>query len=255
MAPGPAELEAIAVDVAGRAAEIVRKNLGSAVVFGTKSTATDVVTEADLEVEMFIRSQLADATPGASVLGEENGSLPGTNTIEWVVDPIDGTVNFLYDLPVVSVSIAAKLDGAVVAGAVADVVRQEVFGGSLGNGVRRDGTRIGPSDTAELSESLIGTGFSYQASLRKQEGEIVARVLPEARDIRCFGSAALHLCWVACGRLDGFYEHGLNEWDIAAGAFLVREAGGRVEVPTAEHRLTIAATPSVFDPLERLVAV
>lgn len=253
--PAPRDLEDIAAHVATASADLVRRRSGAAVVFETKSTATDVVTETDLEVEALIRSELARATPGASVLGEEDGSVPGMTRIGWVVDPIDGTVNFLYDLPVMSVSIAATVDGRIVAGAVADVIRGEVFSGSLGNGVTKNGHAVHPTPTAHLADSLVATGFSYDAERRRAEGAIVARVLPLARDIRCFGSAALHLCWVACGRLDAFYEHGLNEWDVAAGAFLVREAGGRVRTDTDGNGLTLAAgTPPLFEALGSVIA-
>lgn len=228
--------------------------MGQNQVVRTKSTPTDVVTAVDVEVETFIRGELLAATPGAAVRGEERAPVSGTSSIGWVVDPIDGTVNFLYDLPVVSVSIAATIDGRVVAGAVADVVRSEVFTGSAGNGVRRDGVAVTPSETCDLHEALVGTGFSYAADIRRREGAVVARILPAVRDIRCFGSAALHLCWVACGRVEAFYQKGLHEWDVAAGAFLAAEAGARVEQDVdAGDGLVLAATQSVFDPLRVLI--
>jgi myo-inositol-1(or 4)-monophosphatase len=250
----PATLVRIAVNVAAAAAELVRARLGQSQTISTKTTPTDVVTGADLEVETFIRGQLLAATPGATVRGEERSPLMGSTSIGWVVDPIDGTVNFLYDLPVMSVSIAATIDGQVVAGAVADVVRGEVFSGSRDTGVRRDDTPVTTSPTTNLSEALVGTGFSYSSQVRQREGEVVARVLPAVRDIRCFGSAALHLCWVACGRLEAFYQEGLMEWDVAAGAFLAAVAGARVELGSESNNgLVLAATPGVFDPLRALI--
>ncbi len=250
----PAGLEEIAVDVAEAAAELIRNHLGRTQTVKTKSTPTDVVTAADVEVETFIRGRLLAATPGAAICGEERAPIEGTTSIGWVIDPIDGTVNFLYDLPVMSVSIAATVDGEVVAGAVVDVVRAEVFRGSVGNGVRREGALVAPSSTTGLSDALVGTGFSCAAEVRRREGAVVARVLPEARDIRCFGSAALHLCWVACGRLEAFYQEGLKEWDVAAGAFLATEAGARVELGSEMNNGTIlAATPGVFDQLRVLI--
>lgn len=250
----PAGLEEIAIDVAIAAAELIRRRLGRPQTIETKTTPTDVVTAADVEVENLVRAELLAATPGASVRGEERAPKAGTTPIGWVIDPIDGTVNFLYDLPVMSVSIAATIEDEVVAGVVADVVRGEVFSGSTGNGVRRNGVLVSPSGVAEIGEALVATGFSYDAATRRQEGAVVARVLPEARDIRCFGSAALHLCWVACGRLDAFYQAGLMEWDVAAGAFLAGEAGARVELGTeANDGLVLAATPSVFDALRTLI--
>lgn len=223
--PSPAALEAIAVRVATAAAQLVRSKLGRSQTVDTKTTPTDVVTSADIEVENFVRSRLLAATPDATVRGEERAPEIGTTSVGWIVDPIDGTVNFLYDLPVMSVSIAATIDHEVVAGAVADVVRGEVFSGSAGNGVRRDGVAVAPSAATDLADALVGTGFSYASDVRGREGAVVARILPAARDIRCFGSAALHLCWVASGRLEAFYQIGLREWDVAAGAFLASEAG------------------------------
>lgn len=250
----PGRLEAIAADVAVAAAEIICARLGQPHEVGTKSTPTDVVTAVDVEVETFVRAQLLEATPGAALRGEEQAHRSGTTSIGWIVDPIDGTVNFLYDLPVMSVSIAATVDGEVVAGAVADVVRGEVFSGSTCSGVRRDGIGVKPSDAINLSDALVGTGFSYDADERRREAAAVARILPAARDIRCFGSAALHLCWVACGRLEAFYQRGLHEWDVAAGAFLAAEAGARVEQNVGvDDGLVLAATQDLFEPLRSLI--
>ena len=253
-APDPSAVERIAVGVAVKAADLVRRRLGSPQTVRTKSTPTDVVTAADVDVETLIRRELEAATPGAAILGEEGAPVSGHTSIGWIIDPIDGTVNFLYDLPVMSVSIGATLDGNVVAGAVVDVVRGDVFHGSAGNGVRRDGDLVSPSATTDLADALVATGFSYAAEVRRREGAVVARVLPAVRDIRCFGSAALHLCWVACGRLEAFYQEGLQEWDVAAGAFLASEAGAKVELGSgANGRLVLAATPGVFAPLRTLI--
>ncbi len=236
------------------AAGLVCSRLGRSQTVDTKTTPTDVVTAADVEVETFIRGELLAATPGATVRGEERAPIVGTTSVGWIIDPIDGTVNFLYDLPVMSVSIAATIDDEVVAGVVADVVRGEVFSGSAGNGVRRDDVEVAPSPVTDLADALVGTGFSYASEVRRREGAVVARVLPAARDIRCFGSAALHLCWVACGRLEAFYQIGLKEWDVAAGAFLASEAGARVELgSSANGQLVLAATPAVFRPLRALL--
>lgn len=250
----PQALEEIAVDVAIASAGLIRGRLGRTQTVETKTSPTDVVTAADVEVETFIRAELLAATPGAAILGEERAPVSGTTSIGWIIDPIDGTVNFLYDLPVMSVSIAATIDGEVVAGAVADVLRGEVFSGSVGNGVHRDGVPVVPSSTGTLADALVGTGFSYSSDIRRREGEVVARVLPLARDIRCFGSAALHLCWVACGRLEAFYQEGLMEWDVAAGAFLAAEAGASVELGSEVNGgLVIAATPGVFSALRAVI--
>jgi myo-inositol-1(or 4)-monophosphatase len=248
------ELESIASATAAGAAELVRAKLGRTRVLDTKSTPTDVVTEADLEVETFIRERLWRSSPGASIQGEEHGSTGGATSIGWIVDPIDGTVNFLYDLPAVSVSIAATIDGEIVAGAVADVVRREVFSARLGGGARRDGASISPSTATTLDHSLVGTGFSYDSDMRRREGEIVGRVLPAARDVRGFGSSALHLCWVGCGRLDGYYQHGVKAWDMAAGALIASEAGARVEATDGpQGSLVVATSAGIFEALALLV--
>lgn len=248
------ELEVIAVEVSTHAADLVRRSLGHARIVGTKTTPTDVVTTTDLEVENFIRQALLARTPGASITGEEHAELIGHTPIAWVIDPIDGTVNFLYDLPAIAVSIAAKVNGAVVAGAVADVVRGETFSAAAGHGARRNGHEIQASSVAILADALVATGFAYTAEHRAEEAEVFSRVLPNARDIRCFGSAALHLCWVACGRVDAFYERGLNEWDVAAGALLATEAGARLEPASPKNGdIVIAASARIFDQLRSLV--
>ena len=259
--PGPAsgsmssrELESVAVEVATDAARLVRRGIGHARIVGTKTTPTDVVTATDLEVEDFARAALSARTPGASIAGEEHDALIGHTSVAWVIDPIDGTVNFLYDLPAVAVSIAAKVNGAVVAGAVADVGRGEIFSAAAGQGARRNGHEIHASTAATLADALVTTGFAYSADHREEEATVFSRVLPKARDIRCFGSAALHLSWVACGRVDAFYERGLNEWDIAAGALVATEAGALVEPSSQDNGyVVLASSVSIFDSLRRLV--
>jgi myo-inositol-1(or 4)-monophosphatase len=174
--------------------------------------------------------------------------------VGWIVDPIDGTVNFLYDLPVVSVSIAATIDGQVVAGAVADILRGEVFDATLGGGARRDGVSIDTSATEDLAQSLIGTGFSYDSLIRERQAQRLVDLLPKCRDIRCMGSAALNLCWVGCGRLDAYFEKDLKVYDYAAGALIAAEAGATVEPPEENGEgLTVAAAPAIFDDLRELI--
>jgi myo-inositol-1(or 4)-monophosphatase len=169
-----------------------------------------------------------------------------------VVDPLDGTVNFWYRLPVVAVSIAAAVDGVVVAGAVVDVMSGEVFSATRGGGSRRDGQTARVSDRGELSQSLVTTGFSYRSGIRRAQGSVVARILPVVRDIRCFGSAALQLCWVGCGRTDAHFERDIKIWDYSAGALVAAEAGADIELPCPENGgLVVAANPAVFGPLRR----
>jgi len=248
-------LEAVAIEVSQLAAALVRASIGQASAAGTKSSPTDVVTATDFESEALMRRELLERCPGSSIAGEELEDDDGTNAVAWTVDPIDGTVNFLYDLPVVSVSIAAAIDGHTVAGAVVDVLRSETFSASVGGGARRDGAPITSTETVDLGQSLIGTGFSYSSERRAEQSSILNRVLPVVRDIRCMGSAALNLCWIGCGRLDGYYEHDTKPYDYAAGALIVAESGARVELPVDNGAgLSVAAAAGVFDQLRSIVA-
>lgn len=249
------QLELVASDVGRIAASYVREHLGKASTASTKSTPTDVVTHTDLESERRIRSELMLRCPGSSIKGEEFNDQLGETGVGWIVDPIDGTVNFLYGLPVVSVSIAATINGVVVAGAVVDVLQGEIFSAAKDEGARSNGVTISCSAPPSLDQSLIGTGFAYNSQLRAREADLLTSVLPRCRDIRCMGSAALNLCWVACGRLDGFFERHIQTYDYAGGALIAREAGAGVELPTHNSSdLTLAAAPEIFDELRILVS-
>lgn len=261
----PTDLESIAVEVAVLAAGFIRDRAGGSEFAGTKSSPTDGVTDTDLATEKLIRRELEQRCPGSSIVGEELADTAGSSSVGWVIDPIDGTVNFAYDLPVFSVSLAATIDGQVVAGAVADVLRAETFSAAVGSGARRDGAGIGPSPVADLSQALILTGFSYDARTRAREAAIVATVLPAVRDIRCMGSAALNLCWIGCGRGEAFYERDLKVYDYAAGALIAIEAGAGVHLPgidwltvpgatTSADDLVLASVTDLVDPLLGLVA-
>lgn len=228
--------------------------MGRAEVAGRKSTPTDVVTHTDIASERLIRGELLLRCPGSSIVGEELPDEVGTNRVEWIVDPIDGTVNFLYDLPVVSISIAARIDDQMVAGSVVDVIRGDVFTAAFGEGATINGEPIEVAASAPMSQSLIGTGFAYEAGVRAEQATIVSRLLPEARDIRCMGSAALNLCWVGCGRLDGYYERGTKLYDYAAAALIASEAGAQVELPSpATAASVVASRPQIFEQLRTLV--
>jgi len=252
--PGYAELERIASSTARSAAGLVSATYGRPDPVGHKSSPTDVVTQTDLRTEELIRRLLHDATPEAGVLGEESETTQSGARLQWVIDPLDGTVNFLYAVPLFAVSIAAALDGEVVAGAVIDVLRGELFSAHLGGGARRDGEPIEVSACAVLPNALVATGFSYQAQLRDAQGEVAHRVLSRARDLRCFGSAALELCWVGCARVDAYYQRDTEIWDRAAGALIAAEAGAQTELPCPENDdLVIAAPPDVFDDLWTVV--
>jgi myo-inositol-1(or 4)-monophosphatase len=249
-------LEALAVATGRAAAKLIRATAGAAVAVGLKSSPSDVVTQTDIDTETMIRAMLNDATPGAGFVGEEGGTTPPTfpSALSWIIDPLDGTVNFTYGLPVIAVSIAAAIDGTVVAGAVVDILRDEVFSAAAGLGARCDGTPITVSACDDISRALVTTGFSYSAELRRQQGELAGRLIPIVRDIRCFGSAALQLCWVACGRVDAYYERDTKVWDYAAGALIAAEAGATVELPCPENdSLSVAAPRAVFGRLRSLV--
>lgn len=252
--PSAAALAEIGAAVGNLAAAAVRAQVGRASTLGTKSSATDVVTHTDVEVEDLVRRELEVRAPGSSLLGEEHGDDAGSSAIGWIIDPIDGTVNFLYDLPVIAVSIAATLHGDVVAGAVVDVLRDETFTAVRGGGARRDGVPIEVNAPQSMGQALLATGFSYDADLRRAQGRVLQEVVGTVRDVRCFGSAALHLCWVACGRIDGYWEVDLKVWDVAAGGLVAREAGAEVHTPLEDGgTLTLAAPPAVATPLLRLV--
>ena len=222
----------------------------------TKSSSTDLVSEADRAAETLILDRLTQARPDDGVMAEEGGGRPSSSGVTWVVDPLDGTVNYLFRLPVWSVSIAAVDDEGALVGVVHDPNRDETFTAVRGGGAHLNGDPIFVSDRAELDQALIGTGFSYQAVARREQAERLVRLLPRVRDIRRGGSAAIDLATLACGRFDGFYEAPMEEWDKAAGVLLIREAGGIVSDLPGPHGLSpgvIAANPTLHDELRKLV--
>lgn len=238
-----ADLETIACTVAREAGELIvderPDHLGVA---ATKSTATDVVTVMDRRSEEMLRTRLETERPEDGLLGEEGASRPSKSGVTWVVDPIDGTVNYLYQLPAYAVSVAACVGdvhtpGAwrPVAGAVFNPIIDELFHAGLGSGSFLDHhgrtSAIQVTSQDDLAMSLLATGFGYDVDKRKRQAALAAEVIGLVRDLRRAGSAALDLCSVAAGRLDGYYETGLNPWDLAAGWLVVTEAGGVVQGP------------------------
>ncbi|MCV7032575.1 inositol monophosphatase family protein [Mycobacterium sherrisii] len=269
----PALLRSVAQTLAVEAAAFVTSR--RAEVFGAeagrtgdpsvraKSTPTDPVTVVDTETERLLRARLAELRPGDPILGEEGGG-PAEGSAEavtWVLDPIDGTVNFVYGIPAYAVSVAAQRNGVSVAGAVADVVGGRVYSAARGLGAHvLDGQGTHPlrcSAVDKLSMALLGTGFGYSTARRAKQAGLLAEMLPLVRDVRRIGSAALDLCMVAAGRLDAYYEHGLQVWDRAAGGLIAAEAGARVVLPPdaaagppgSEAGLVVAAAPGVADEL------
>jgi myo-inositol-1(or 4)-monophosphatase len=251
------ELEALAERVARAAGSLLLEHAARAPQHvGSKSSATDMVSDADRASEALLTGLLLEARPDDGLVGEEGASRRGSTGLRWVVDPLDGTTNFLYRLPQWSVSVACEDDDGPVAVCVHDPNRGETFTARRGGGARVDGRLIAVGEEADLSHALIGTGFAYQADIRSRQVGQLGRVIGRVRDIRRAGSAALDLAWVACGRLDGFYETGIQHWDYAAGALLVPEAGGRFEAgpgPIDGITQVVAANRALFDGLAALV--
>lgn len=228
-APHPEALLALATEAAERAVALLLDGLRRPrVTVETKSTRTDMVSEMDRASERLIVSTLLAARPDDGVVGEEGSARPGTSGLRWVIDPLDGTTNYLYAHPGWGVSIAAQDAGGVVAGVVADATHGTLFTATRGGGARRDGEPIRASACTDLATALVGTGFSYEPERRRRQAEVLVGLLPRVRDIRRMGAAAVDLCSVACGRLDAYYERGLGEWDLAAGALIAAEAGAVV---------------------------
>lgn len=256
------ELRAIAERVAEEAAEKIRfkrAELGDIAGYTqTKSSPVDPVTIVDTFAEEYIAERLAQLRPEDGLIGEEGSDTTSTSGVTWIIDPIDGTVNFLYGIPQFAVSIAAAINGEVVAGAVINVSTGELYSAASGAGasVRRGEavTQLRCTSVSQVSLALVATGFGYAAARREKQGQLVAKLLPQVRDIRRMGSAALDLCAVASGQVDAHLEHGLNAWDYAAGGLIAREAGAEVYLPPLSSsgslgELTFAAAPGIFDEL------
>lgn len=247
------ELLPIALEAAERAGTLLRDSrpddLGVA---ATKSSAIDVVTEMDIASEKLIRDFLAERRPDDGLLGEEGADTAGSSGVRWIVDPIDGTVNYLYGRPDWAVSIAAECDGETVVGVVAAPIRGETSRAVLGGGAYRGERRLRCNPAPPLERALIGTGFGYVRERKIGQAAVLRALVPDLRDVRRSGSAAIDLCDVAAGRLDGYYERGLNPWDYAAGELIAREAGavtgGRPGMPLSGE-LAVAAPPGLFEAL------
>jgi myo-inositol-1(or 4)-monophosphatase len=250
------QLRATAVAVAQQVGDFVlRMRAQGAWQVQTKTSDTDVVTAADTAAERLARRLLAQWRPGEPVLGEEEGSADSSEQgLCWVVDPIDGTVNYLYGLPWYAVSVAVQRDGESLAAAVGQPAAGRLWSAARGCGADCDGGTVRVSGASQLELSLIGTGFSYRPERRARQAAMVACMLPRIRDVRRAGSAALDLCSVASGWLDGFAEHGLHRWDWAAGALIAAEAGAVVRLPKDGSDLLLAAAPAIVDPLTELLA-
>lgn len=250
--------ERVALDAATKIRE-KRAELGDIAKFTqTKSSPVDPVTIVDTYAEECIVSALQELRPQDGVIGEEGTETASTSGVTWIIDPIDGTVNFLYSIPQFAVSIGAAVNGEVVAGAVINVTTGDLYSAAKGQGAQLrqadNVTRLHCTNVSELSLALVATGFGYAAARRARQGEIVAKLLPQVRDIRRMGSAALDLCAVASGQVDAHWEHGLNAWDYAAGSLIASEAGAEIHIPPlsssgANGELTLVAAPGIFEQL------
>lgn len=280
----PKDLEAIALVVGREAAGLVRRRRGELAddhghigVLATKTSEVDPVTEVDEASERLISQRLLEHVPGSRILGEEGGfsgvsdELSSSDEVLWIVDPIDGTVNFLYGVPAYAVSIAAVINGEPVAAVVVDVAAHVAYAAHAGGDARRlsyddhgrlaqiETLRVVPEDSDEaLHKALVATGFSYVAEDRRSQAERLVRLLPKVRDIRRIGSAALDLCRVASGEVDAYFEHGLGPWDHAAGCLIAARAGAisvapDYDVMKEEKALVMTAKPGIAVELARLL--
>ncbi|MGH2751891.1 MAG: inositol monophosphatase family protein [Actinomycetota bacterium] len=252
-----ADLLTLAVEAAHGAGELLSRSFaGPLEGVATKSSPTDLVSQADRDAEQFLVDFIASKRPDDGILAEEGGRSKSATGLRWVIDPLDGTVNFLFRIPVWAVSIAVEDPTSALVGVVHDPNRDETFTAQRGRGARVNDRPIQVSDRTDLATALIGTGFAYEVSRRAAQARVAAAVLTRVRDIRRAGSAALDLCSVACGRLDGFYEAYTEPWDRAAGALIVTEAGGTVSeepAPADEGTTLVAGNATLHRELRKLL--
>lgn len=221
----------------------------------SKTSATDPVSDADREAERVIRELLSAERPDDGLVGEEGSRIEGEHSRRWIVDPLDGTVNFLYGLRAWGVSIALEDEEGLAVGVVFNPVSGECFAAERGKGATMSGRPIHVTDCRSLDRAMVATGFSYEAEQRAEQAKLLVELLPRIRDLRRAGAAALDLAYVATGRVDAYYERGLKRWDEAAGLLLVREAGGVTEELHGEpHGVVAAATPKLLEELRPFVA-
>ena len=254
------ELLGLAAEIAHEAGAGLRDAFGrladGALLISAKSTPTDLVSDADVATERLIRARLESARPDDAILGEEGDDRPGTSGLRWVVDPLDGTVNFLFGIPQWCVSIACEDGDGALAGVVFDPMRGETWAGTRDGPATLDGAPIRAPARGSLATALVATGFGYAADVRESQARVVARLLPRVRDVRRLGAAALDLAWAAAGRYDAYYERGVKHWDVAAGALICARAGLAVRelppAPPADSGMLVAP-PALVDELLALV--
>jgi myo-inositol-1(or 4)-monophosphatase len=250
------DLLAIAQTAAERAgALLIARFGGPASGVGTKSSTADLVSDADRDAEAAILRTIREARPGDAILAEESGG-DGDAEYRWVVDPLDGTVNFLFGIPHWCVSVACEDRSGALVGVVHDPARGETFSATRGGGATLDGRRLTLTHADDLSTALAATGFSYDPTERERQGRVIAQLFPRLRDVRRFGAAALDLAWVGAGRVDAFFESDLAPWDLAAGALVAAEAGAEViQIPAGPdgHTGLIVSRPGLSEPLAALL--
>jgi myo-inositol-1(or 4)-monophosphatase len=259
--PKLSELASVALEAARAGASVLKQAAGrTPESIETKTSATDLVSEVDLQAEAAVTGVIRRCRPDDAILGEEGTERPGSSGVRWVVDPLDGTVNFVFGVPQFAVSVGAQLDGACVVGVVVDPCRDEIWTAVRARGARLNGRPLvrssstqRASGTVALSTALVSTGFGYRPERRRWQAQVMAGLLHQVRDIRRFGAASLDLCWTAAGRFDIYYEWGLNPWDLDAGSLICSEAGLRVE--TLEGRVILAASPQLWEPMRGLLEV
>jgi len=253
----PDELLALATAIAHEAGAGLRDAFGRALEISSKSTPTDLVSEADLSTERLIRARLEAARPDDAIMGEEGDDHPGTSGLRWVVDPLDGTVNFLFGIPVWCVSIACEDAAGAIAGVVFDPMRGETWAATREGAATLDGVPVCARGCEDLASAMVATGFGYDAGVRESQARVLARLLPRIRDVRRLGAAALDLAWTAGGRFDAYYERGIHHWDVAAGALICARAGLEVHAlapaPPADSGMLVAA-PAIAGELLALVS-
>lgn len=257
--PDRSELLALALELATTAAALLVDGLDRArTMVATKTSLTDLVTDMDRASEKTIVDGIVARRAYDAILGEEGSDRPGTSGVRWIIDPVDGTTNYVYGHPGFAVSIGVEWTDPetgrsdAVVGVVVDPLHREVFTAVAGAGATRNGGPIRCSAETDLRRALVATGFSYEADRRRRQAEVLTQILPEVRDIRRMGAASADLCSVACGRVDAYYEKGLAPWDHAAGALIAREAGaivGDLDGGEASARFMLASAPGLFDAL------
>jgi myo-inositol-1(or 4)-monophosphatase len=249
----PADLLEIARKAALAAGPLLLERFGTEKALATKSSLTDVVSQADLLAEEAIRAVLRTEVPDDTIVGEEGDDVLGTTARRWLIDPIDGTVNYLYGNPQWCISVAC----AGIAGVVYDPVRDELFAADAEGTATLNGDALTAADPESLGQTLVATGFGYEAAVREQQVAITARLLPRVRDIRRGGSAALDLAWVAAGRMDAYFEYGIKEWDVAAGSLICERAGLKTTTLQSNGALAaglLVAPPRIFAELHEIVS-